>query len=132
MFELVEIKNNDATRFIKLKNMDSGAIEECFDDSAVVSSNNFNFMEIGRQYECKIKLFGNPVCEKANGSVVCRLVDKNITIGQKLMVEVEVNSNKYYIPQIKVKDFLDNDSFNFSFSRKDLVQVNTIIHADLL
>ena len=132
MFELVEIKSNSATRFVKLKNVDSGAIEECFDDSAVVSGNNFNFMEVGCRYECKIKLFGKPVSEKVNSSVVCRLVDRNITIGQKLMVEVEVNSNKYYIPQVKVKDYLDNDSFNFSFTRKDLVQVNTTIHADLL
>ena len=28
------------------------------------------------------------------------VIDKNKTIGQKLMVEVEVNNNKYYIPQV--------------------------------
>lgn len=48
------------------------------------------------------------------------------------MVEVEVDSNKYYIPQTKVKEYLDYDSFNFKFTRKDLVQVNDIIHDDLL
>lgn len=64
MYELKEIINDDVTRFIKLKNMDSGIVEECFDDSAVVSESNFDFMEIGHQYECKIKLFGEPDSEK--------------------------------------------------------------------
>ena len=132
MFELIEIINDDATRFVKIKNMDNSTIEECFDDSAVVSSNNFSFMKIGQQYECKIKLFGKPVDEKLSGSSICRVIDRNVKIGKKLMVEVEVNSNKYYIPQVKVKDYLKNDSFNFCFTRKDLIQVNTITHADLL
>lgn len=132
MYELIEIINDDVTRFIKLKNMDSGIVEECFDDSAVVSESNFDFMEIGYQYECKIKLFGEPDSEKTEGSVVCRLINRNVTVGKKIMVEVEVDSNKYYIPQTKVKEYLDYDSFNFKFTRKDLVQVNDIIHDDLL
>lgn len=132
MYELIEIVEGDATRFLKLKNIDTGVVEVCFDDSAVVSNTNFNFMEMGQQYECKIKLFGKPVAERTNDSVVCKLIDGNTTIGQKLMVEVEVNNNKYYIPRLKIKDYLDYDSFNFSFTRKDLVQVNNIIHADLL
>lgn len=132
MYELMEIINDDVTRFIKLKNMDSGVVEECFDDSAVVSKSNFDFMEIGHQYECKIKLFGELDSEKTEGSVVCRLINRNVTVGKKLMVEVEVDNNKYYIPQTKVKEYLDYDSFNFKFTRKDLVQVNDIIHDDLL
>ena len=132
MFELIDIVNDDATRFVKLKNLDNCTLEECFDDSAVVSKDNFSFMKIGHQYECKIKLFGKAIDEKINGSVICRVIDKNIKIGQKLMVEVEVNNNKYYIPQVNVKDYLKYDSFIFYFTRKDLIQVNTITHADLL
>lgn len=48
------------------------------------------------------------------------------------MVEVEVNNNRYYIPQVKVKDYLNYDTFNFYFTRKDIIQVNAITHADLL
>lgn len=95
MYEVIDIVNDDVTRFIKLRNLENGTLEECFDDSAVVSKNNFSFMKIGHQYKCKIKLFGKVIDKKINGSVICRAIDKNIKIGQKLMVEVEVNNNRY-------------------------------------
>ena len=132
MYELIEIVEGDATRFLRLKNMDTGVVEVCFDDSAVVSNINFNFMEIGQEYECKIKLFGKPVYEKTDGCVTCKIIDGKTRIGQKQMVEVEVDNNKYYIPRVKVKDYLEYGSFNFCFSRKDLIQVSSIVHADLL
>ena len=55
-----------------------------------------------------------------------------IMIGQKAMVEVQINNGKYYIPRQKVSEYLAGGSFRFCFTRKDLVQVNNIIHADLL
>ncbi len=132
MYELIDIVEDDATRLIKLKNIDTGIIEECFDDSAVVSENNFDFMQIGQKYECKIKLFGKPLAERTSNSIICKVINKEIIIGQKAMVEVQINNGKYYIPRQKVSEYLDSDSFNFCFTRKDLVQVNNIIHADLL
>lgn len=132
MYELVEIAEGDATRFIKLKNVDTGIMEECFDDTAVVSKKNFGFMQIGQQYECKIKLFGKPVAEKTSNSVICKLLNKEIMIGKKAMVEVQVNDAIYYIPRQKVREYLESDSFNLCFTRKDLIQVNDIIHADFL
>lgn len=132
MYELMDIVDTDATRFIKLKNIDTDIIEECFDDSAVVSDKNFEFMKIGQKYECKIKLFGKPLDEKTSNSIICKVVNKEILIGQRAMVEVKINNSKYYIPRQKVCEYLDNDVFYFCFTRKDLVQVNNIIHADLL
>lgn len=132
MYELIDVVEDDATRLVKLKNIDTGIIEECFDDSSVVSDNNFNFMQIGQRYECKIKLFGRPLAERISNSIICKVINKEIMIGQKAMVEVQINNGKYYIPRQKVSEYLDNDSFNFCFTRKDLVQVNNIIHADLL
>ena len=132
MYELIDIVEDDATRLIKLKNIDTGIIEECFDDSAVVSDNNFNFMQIGQKYECKIKLLGKPLAERTSNSIICKVVNREVVIGQRVMVEVEINNSKYYIPRRKVSEYLDNDIFNFYFTRKDLVQVNNIIHADLL
>lgn len=132
MYELVDVVEDDATRLIKLKNIDTGAIEECFDDSAVVSDNNFDFMQLGQQYECKIKLFGKPLAERTSNSIICKVINKEIVIGKRAMVEVQINNSKYYIPRQKVSEYLDRDSFNFCFTRKDLVQVNNTIHADLL
>lgn len=132
MYEVIDIVEDDATRLIKLRNIDTGIIEECFDDSAVVSDNNFDFMQIGQKYECKIKLLGKPLAEKTSNSIICKVVNREVMIGQRVMVEVEINNSKYYIPKRKVSEYLDNDILNFNFTRKDLVQVNNIIHADLL
>ena len=132
MYEVIDIVDDDATRFIKLKNIDTDNIEECFDDSAVVSDNNFEFMQIGQKYECKIKLFGKPLAERTSNSIICKVVNREVVIGQRAMVEVEINNSKYYVPRQKVSEYLDNDVFHFCFTRKDLVQVDNIIHADLL
>ena len=89
-------------------------------------------MQIGQKYECKIKLFGKPLAERTSNSIICKVVNREVVIGQRAMVEVQINNSKYYIPRQKVSEYLDNDIFNFYFTRKDLVQVNNIIHADLL
>lgn len=132
MYQLIEIRADEVTRFIKLKNIETGIIDECFDDSAVISERNFNFMQMDQQYECKIKLFGKPVAEKTSDSVSCKIMNQEVIIGRKPMVEVQVNNSTYYIARQKVKEYLEFDSFNFCFTRKDLIQVNDVIHADLL
>lgn len=132
MYELISVQDYDITRLVKLRNLDSGTIEECFDDSAVVSGENFDFMKVGQKYECKIKLFGKVVEEANDKSVLCTIVDRNIIIGTQNMVKVTIEEGDYYIPQKKISNYLNKDIFIFSFSRKDLIQVNDVIHADML
>lgn len=132
MYELISVKNDEMTRFVKLKNLDSGTIEECFDDSALVSDECFDFMKVGQKYECKIKLFGKVVEEATDKSVFCTILDRNIVIGTKNMVKIKVKDDNYYVPQKKISNYLNVDTFIFNFSRKDLIQVNYIIHADML
>jgi len=131
MYELIEIAATDATRFLKLKNIESGIIEECFDDSAVVSDKNFNFMKINQRYQCKIKLFGKAVREKTENSAVCKVINREIMIGKKPMVEVQIDNNHYYIARKTIKEFMNDESFYFYCTRKDLIQVNDVVHADL-
>ncbi len=131
MYELIEIAATDATRFLKLKNIESGIIEECFDDSAVVSDKNFNFMKINQRYQCKIKLFGKAVSEKTENSAICKVINREIMIGKKPMVEVKIDNDHYYIAKKTIKEFLNDESFYFCCTRKDLIQVNDVVHADL-
>jgi len=131
MYELIEIAATDATRFLKLKNIESGIIEECFDDSAVVSDKNFNFMTINQRYKCKIKLFGKAIREKTENSAVCKVINREIMIGKKPMVEVQIDNNHYYIARKTIKEFMNDESFYFYCTRKDLIQVNDVVHADL-
>ncbi len=132
MHKLIRIDDAVATRFLVLKNLESGVIERCFDDSILVSSENFEFMVIDNDYDCKIYLFGDAVEEKTEDSVLCRVINRDVVVGRRPMVEVEVDNVQYYIPQNTIKDYLDRDSFYFECMRKDLIQVNDVIHAGLL
>ena len=130
MYELIEIEEAVATRFLKLKNMETNMIEECFDDSALVSHENFKFMQLGQVYECKIELFGRPVDEKADSNAVCKIINKEVVVGRALLVEVQIDDNTYYIDKKILEGYLDGNSFYFHYSRKDLLQVNDTIHAE--
>ncbi len=53
MYKIIKIRNYAATRDIELQNLNTNTINLCFDDSAVVSYNNFDFIEEGKVYDCK-------------------------------------------------------------------------------
>ena len=55
----------------------------------------------------------------------------NEMIGSKEFLKVSVNKEIYYIPRSKVKNGKKND-FLFTYTRKDLIKVNGVIHGDLL
>jgi hypothetical protein len=118
-----------------LKNLDTGVTEMCFDDSDVGHSNNFNFMEVGKQYECKISLFGSLDKE----GIELRYLD-DVFVGLEKMSKVTMSTGDiYYIGSddatgLSLEDSHINigDSFNFCASRKDLVQVNDTVHGDCL
>lgn len=132
MYKVIAIKEYDMTRDVNLKSLTSGNIDECFDDSALVSDKCFDFMEVGKEYECKIMLFGNVSNNKMESSVLCKIENKDDIVGKRKMVKVMVDNDSYYIPQEKVRNFLNSTSFYFNCSRKDLIQVNNVIHADWL
>ncbi|MBQ2980783.1 MAG: hypothetical protein IJD58_01510 [Lachnospiraceae bacterium] len=128
----MEIIDGIATRIVKLENIDNGHIEECFDDSALISDDNFDFMVKGLKYDCKIKLFGEPAFESTKESIDCKIISYNLKVGKVFMVEVESDNNKYYVSQEKVVKYLKCDSFKFCYTRKDLIQVDEVVHPDLM
>lgn len=132
MYKVISISEDEMTRNVKLENSDTGTIEECFDDSFLISDINFDFLTIGKQYECKIKLFGNVVQDMQDKTVICKILSKNEIIGRKEMVKVLVEKNEYYIPRKKVEKYLNKEMFLFRYTRKDLIEVENILHADML
>lgn len=130
MFTVVDIEQNEMTRTITLIDERTGKSLNCFDDSAVVSNNNFSFIEKGKSYECKIKLFGN--VKKTTGCIICTIVEKGIFIGIKRLVMVVSENVYYYVPETKVTSYNEGDIFPFDCKRMDLIQVNEIIHGDLI
>lgn len=104
MHKVISISDDEMTRNVELENSDTGTIEECFDDSALISDINFNFLTIGKEYECKIELFGTVVQNMQDKTVICKILSKNEMVGTKEMVKVLVENNKYYIPRKKLKN----------------------------
>lgn len=132
MYSVVSIDNYKMTRDVKLKNLETGTIDVCFDDSALASNDNFDFMKEGGKYKCKIKLFGNAALDMQDKVVLCKIVDENMIVGTKKMVKVLVEADEYYIPVKKVSNLVDSKQFYFKYTRKDLIEVDDLIHADLL
>lgn len=132
MHKLILIKEAMMTRDVKLQNSDTETVDFCFDDSALVSNKNFEFMEINREYNCKIKLFGEPVNRWGEDVVECELLSINIFISKRLFVCVKVQEDIYNVLQNKIENILGKNKFLFNVSRKDLIQVNDVIHNDLL
>ena len=122
MYKIISISEDEMTRNVELENSDTGTIEECFDDSSLISDINFDFLTIGKEYECKIKLFGNAV----------QNMQDNEMVGTKEMVKVLVENDEYYIPRKKVEKYLDKEMFFFRYTRKDLIEVDNILHSDML
>lgn len=132
MYEVIQIEEYDVTRLVYLRNVDTGVIDICFDDSALSGDTNFDFIQVGHCYECKIDLMGEPYPLKVAQHVSCVLVDSTIQIGQRRRVKVMTMDGVYYVPLVDVEDKLTMDSFDYFVSRKNLVQVNDIVHADFL
>lgn len=132
MYKVICINGYEMTRDVYIKNLLTGTVDICFDDSALVSDKNFDFIIEGNVYDCKIELFGNAVSTMQENAVLCKILNPNITVGIKEMVKVLVGDDEYYIPEKKISNLLNSKEIFFRYSRKDLIEVNNIIHADLL
>lgn len=132
MYKVISINDDEMTRSVELENITTGTINDCFDDSALVSDKNFDFLKLQNTYNCKIKLFGNVVQEMQESTVLCKIICRNAVVGIKNMVQVLVENDEYYIPIKNVTHISDIDYFYFKYTRKDLIQVNEVIHGDFL
>lgn len=132
MYKVIKIHHWTATRDIELLNENTGTKDLCFDDSALISFNNFEFMLKDCAYNCKIALLGSFSQKKTATSVEVKVVNSEVVIGKKLMIEVQVDKDIYYIPKADADKINIDKKLYFDFTRKDLIQVNNVIHNDLL
>lgn len=82
MYKVVSVENYEMTRSIELENLETGTVDRCFDDSSLVSDENFEFMNLNDEYNCKIKLFGNVVQDR-EGAVRCIIDCREVKVGTK-------------------------------------------------
>ena len=91
---------------------------------------NFSFMKQGERYECKIKLFGRLGLPEESGLLACTVLERRVPLGVRKLAKVQVGQDVYYIPERELKDIGDVDVIYYSSSRRDLIQVDNVLHAD--
>lgn len=134
MYKVVKIYKAARTRFIDLLNLDTGTLDKVFDDSCEVDIgyDDFEFMQEGGVYDCKIELFGDFDRTKTEKSVEVTIIDSDVVIGKTKYFKVLIGSDVYYILKSDAKGFKVTQKMYYHFTRKDLVQVGAVIHADCL
>ena len=132
MYKAMGFKEAVATRKVFLLNEETGTRETCFDDSALKGYENFSFMKQGERYECKIKLFGRLGLPEDSDLLACTVLERRVPVGVRKLAKVQVGQDIYYILEKELKDVGDVDVIYYSSSRRDLIQVDTMLHADYL
>ena len=132
MYKAMGFKEAVATRKVFLLNEETGTRETCFDDSALKGYENFSFMKQGERYECKIKLFGRLGLPEDSDLLACTVLERRVPVGVRKMAKVQVGQDIYYILEKELNDVGDVDVIYYSSSRRDLIQVDNVLHADYL
>ena len=134
VYKVIKIHRGEMTSFIDLLNLDTGTKDRVFDDSSMVDIgyDDFEFMREGGVYDCKIELFGDFDRTKTEHSIEIIIFDTSIIIGKTEYFKVLIGSDVYYILKADAKGFEIERRMYYHFSRKDLIQVDNVIHADCL
>lgn len=132
LYKTLKIIKRARTSEAVLRNLQTGTTDTCFDDSAVVNDDNFSFMKVGEVYDCKIGLFGDVVAAPDRWSAEVVVSKTGVMVGSRRMTEVKIDGDLYLIPADGAGDAAVGDTLVFSFSRKDLIQVDGVIHGDYL
>lgn len=132
MYKIIKIRNYAATRDIELQNLNTNTINLCFDDSAVVSYNNFDFIEEGKVYDCKMELLGNFEHTKSDSNVIVTILESDVLIRNTKYLKVSIDSDIYHILMSDTKNFTLTKYMYYHFTRIDLIQVDNVIHGDCL
>jgi len=133
MYKVLKVDKCERTSFVDLLNLDTETQDlECFDDSSVVSDDNFKFIEEGKIYDCKLELFGEFEQEKTDSSTEVTIIEKGVLLGNTKYFKVLINSDVYYIRESDAENIEVKEKMYYDFTRKDLVQVDNVVHADRL
>ena len=130
MYKVIGFDEAVATRDVFLVNEETGTRETCFDDSALKGYENFSFMKQGEHYECKIKLFGRLGLPEDSDLLACTVLERRVPLGVRKLAKVQVGQDIYYIPERELEGVGDVDVIYYSSSRRDLIQVDNVLHAD--
>lgn len=125
MYKLLSIDEGQMERNVYLKNLITETADYCFDYSMAVSDDNFEFMKINSNYDCKIMLFGDQVSETADDAQKVFVAERKLQrIGDSEFMKVKIKDDEYFVygKDVTIKD--NQDFFFFNFYRMDLLEVD--------
>ena len=77
-------------------------------------------------------LFGRIGLPEESGLLACTVLERRVPVGVRKLAKVQVGQDIYYILEKELKDVGDVDVIYYSSSRRDLIQVDNVLHADYL
>ena len=133
VYKLLSIDDAAATRNLMLQNTETNLLEKVFDDSGLVNEGEtFYFMEIGKEYECKIALVGDMNHTHIGEWRKFNVLKHDEKIGDKLFLKIGSKRDIYYISQQSVPDYDSTmRTIMLEYIRKDLIQVNNLNSGNL-
>ena len=135
MYKVKKVKKDIGTRIVTLKNMETGNLDECYDDSVVQWKTNFDFIRKNKLYDCKIALLAYPIEQlevlRYGVTSIFSVVGAE-KIGTKEMAKLELNGNYYYIEQETIKDYVKENKVILWCKKKNLIQVNDVVQPAML
>lgn len=121
-YKFVAEKRYMADRDVVLRNVETGTVEVCFDYSG-----KFEFMEVGKHYNCKIALFGWEKRKNIGEWREFEVVDKNVKIGESTYIKLKFIEDVYYVYRDSIERHVDNSKLAYEYSRKDLIEVDGVV-----
>lgn len=131
MYEVLRMDRCAMTNFMDLRNLETGMVEKnCFDYTKMISNKNFDFMQEGGIYDCKLQLFGEFVDKDAQDAVPVRILESNVRVGNALFFKVAIRDDIYYIYMPDAEGVELQPVMYYDYTRVDLIQVDDVIHPD--
>jgi len=129
MYQVLKITRSVATNSVDLLNLNTETKDlNCFDDSGLKGLENFDFMEEENIYDCKLLLFGEFEKNSTGLGIEVTIIDKDVMVGNRKCFRVLIDSDVYYILESDAKDIEVKEKMHYTFSRKDIVQVENVVH----
>lgn len=112
-------------RYVELENVVTGKVDYCFDFSMTVSDDNFEFMKVDSNYDCKIMLFGDEVSATTDEAQKVFVVERKLQkIGTSEFWKVRIEDDEYFVYSDDVTIRGKQDFFFYRVLRKDLLEVD--------
>lgn len=128
MYKLEKIDQFEITRNLILKRLSDHTILTVFDDTDITGHDDFKFMQVGKNYKCKISIYAEPWEKHPAHSIEEKdyeILGKEKIAGYEWLKLYDEEHNTFYIDHILYK-YQKNGFIKLAPLRYDMLEVNGI------